>query len=125
MSRRFAMAPPGAHLTDVKRLFDGAPEWVVIAEHGRMLATADEDNIDHVIAGLESGIDHETVELTAEHGQICITVPANATLREALDAMDREEADVAVITGTSRRDAGSVLGILTRSQIDAAVRYGG
>ena len=50
---------------------------------------------------------------------------ADATLREALDAMDRNDVDVAVITGSSRRDSGNVHGILTRAQIDAAVRYGG
>lgn len=125
MNRRFAMAPHGATLAHVKRLFDGVPEWIVLGQDGRWLATVDEEQLDHVIAGLESDDAHEATEFAPEHGQSCVMVTSNATLREALDAMDRNEADVAVITGSSRRDAASVKGILTRAQIDAAVRYGG
>ena len=61
----------------------------------------------------------------AEHGQSWVVVPSNATLREALGAMDGNDADIAVITGSSRHDPGNVHGSLTREQIDAAVRYGG
>ena len=125
MSRRFAVASLGTNLTGVKRMFEGAPEWVIVAESGQMVATVTEGHVDRVLDGLESDAVDETVELAAEHGEDCVTVPSNATLREALEVMDRSEVDVAVITGSSRRDADDVLGILTRAQIDAAVRYGG
>ena len=67
----------------------------------------------------------ESIELLAEHGERCVVVRSDATLRQALDAMDRDDANVAAITGSSKRDSGIVQGILTRAQIDAAVRYGG
>ncbi len=125
MSRRFTMAPRRASLASVKRIFEGAPEWIVLADEGRMLATVNEDQLDRVIAGLDSDDARESSELMAEHGQSCVVVRTDATLREALDAMDRNDADVAVITGSSTRDSGNVHGILTRAQVDAAVRYGG
>lgn len=125
MSRRFAVAPSQATLAQVKRLFDGVPEWIVLGQDGRWLATVGEEQLDRVIAGLESEGAHEATELAPEHGQSCVMVTSNATLREALDAMDRNETNVAVITGSSRQEAADIKGILTRAQIDAAVRYGG
>jgi hypothetical protein len=77
MSRRFAMAPWGENLAGIKRIFEGAPEWLVVAEDGRTAPAVNEAHVERVI------------------------------------------------TGSSRRDAGNILGILTRAQIDAAVRYGG
>ena len=125
MSRCFTMAPKRASLASVKRVFEGAPEWIVVADEGRLLAAVNEDQLDRVIAGLDSGDADDSVELVAEHGESCVVVRTDATLRQALDAMDRDDADVAVITGSSKRDSGIVHGILTRAQIDAAVRYGG
>ncbi|GMQ95679.1 MAG: chloride channel protein [Gammaproteobacteria bacterium] len=125
MNRCFTMAPRGASLASVKRVFEGAPEWIIVADEDRLLAAVNEDQLDRVIAGLDSDDADESTELTAEHGESCVEVRADATLRQALDAMDRDDADVAVITGSSKRDSGIVHGILTRAQIDAAVRYGG
>jgi H+/Cl- antiporter ClcA len=125
MSRCFAMAPRRASLASVKRVFEGAPEWIVVADEGRLLAAVNEDRLDRVIAGLDSDDAHESIDLMAEHGESCVVVRTDATLRQALDAMDRDDANVAVITGSSKRDSGIVHGILTRAQIDAAVRYGG
>jgi len=125
MSRRFAMAPSAASLAVAKGIFEGAPEWIVVTDEGRVLATVTEEQLDRALADLESEDDHDSVELAAEHGEGCVVVRSDATLREALAAMDAHDADVAVITGTVRRDSGSVYGILTRAQIDAAVRYGG
>lgn len=125
MSRRFAMAPSAASLAIAKGIFEGAPEWIVVTDEGRVLATVTEEQLDRALADLESEDDHDSVELAVEHGEGCAVVRSDATLREALAAMDAQDADVAVITGTARRDSGSVHGILTRAQIDAAVRYGG
>jgi H+/Cl- antiporter ClcA len=125
MSRRFAMAPAAASLATAKGIFDGAPEWIVVTDEGRFLATVNEEQLDRALAALESEDVHDSVVLEAEHGEACVVVRSDATLREALAAMDAQDVDVAVITGTVRRDSGSVYGILTRAQIDAAVRYGG
>ena len=125
MSRRFTMVPRRASIASVKRIFEGPTEWVVLADEGRVLATVNEDQLDRIIAGLGTDDTHESIELMAEHGQSWVFVPSNATLREALGAMDANDADIAVITGSSRRDSGNIHGILTRAQIDAAVRYGG
>jgi H+/Cl- antiporter ClcA len=125
MSRLFAMAPPGASLASAKRIFDGAPEWIIMEEEGRKLATVNEKQLDRVITALADDEALDSTQLTAEHGQSCVLVRADATLREALGAMDREDADVAVIMGSARRDSGHAHGILTRAQIEAAVRYGG
>ncbi len=125
MSRRFTMAPRRASLASIKRIFEGAPEWIVLADEDRLLATVNEVQLDGVIAGLDADDAHESIELMAEHGQSCVVVRTDATLREALDIMDRNDADVAVVTGSSKRDSGSVHGILTRAHIEAAVRYGG
>jgi H+/Cl- antiporter ClcA len=125
MSRRFAMAPAAASLATAKGIFDGAPEWIVVTDEGRFLATVNEEQLDRALAALESEDVHDSVVLEAGHGEGCVVVRSDATLREALAAMDAQDVDVAVITGTVRRDSGSVYGILTRAQIDAAVRYGG
>lgn len=124
MSRGFIMAPRRVDLASVKRIFEGTPEWIVLADEGGMVAAVDEDQLDRVIAGLAPNEAHEAVELVPEHGQRCVAVRTHATLREALDAMNQNQADVAVITGSSKRDSGNVHGILTRAQIHAAVRYG-
>ena len=125
MSRRFTMAPAAASLADAKHIFAGAPGWIVVTDGGRILATVTEEQLDRAIAGLANEDDRDTVGLAADHGERCVVVRTDATLREALAAMDERDADVAVITGTVKRDSGSVRGILTRAQIDAAVRYGG
>lgn len=125
MSRRFQMAPPAVSLAVAKKIFDGAPEWIVVTDEGRIVAAVTEEQLDRAMAGVGPEEQHEAVELMAEHGERCVVVRTDATLREALAAMDADDADIAVITGTVRGDSGSVYGILTRAQIDAAVRYGG
>lgn len=125
MNRHFSIAAKSASLADIEDVFDGTPEWVVMMNRGRILAALNEEQLRRVIAGLEAEQTHESSELLAGHGHNCVVVRADATLREALDAMDRDDTDVAVITGSSKRDSGNVHGILTRAQIDAAVRYGG
>ncbi|NCF26875.1 MAG: CBS domain-containing protein, partial [Gammaproteobacteria bacterium] len=125
MNRHFSIAAKSSTLADIEGVFDGTPEWVVMMDGGRILAALNEEQLRRVIAGLEAEQAHESSELPAGHGHNCVVVRADATLREALDAMDRDDADVAVITGSSKRDSGNVHGILTRAQIDAAVRYGG
>ena len=101
------------------------PVWIVIADQGRILATVTEDQLDKAIADLEPDNDHEAVSLEAGHGERCAVLTTDASLREALAAMDERDAHVAVVTGPAKRESGSVYGILTRSQIEAAVRYGG
>jgi CIC family chloride channel protein len=125
MSRHLTTAPDRASLADIKRIFEGAPEWIVFRHEGGGLATVNETELDRVIAGLASDESSELVEFNPEHTRDCVAVRTHATLREALDAMNQHNADVAVVTGSSNRDAGSVQGILTRAQIHAAVRYGG
>ncbi len=78
-----------------------------------------------VLMGALGGAAHASAALTVEHGQGCVSIPTGATLREALDAMDRAEVDVAVITGPSIRDANTIKGVLRRAEIEAAVRYHG
>lgn len=125
MSRRFAMAPDGATLAAVREILEGASEWVVVALSGRMTAVFDGEDIGSAISGLDAGVEPASIEVAIERGQSCVTVPTSATLREALDAMDREDRNVAVIVGSSTREASTVYGVLTRAQIDAAVRFGG
>ncbi|NIP47672.1 MAG: hypothetical protein GWN21_16175, partial [Gammaproteobacteria bacterium] len=78
-----------------------------------------------VLMGALGGAAHASAALTVEHGQGCVSIPTGATLREALDAMDRAEVDVAVITGPSIRDANTIKGVLRRAEIEAAVRHHG
>jgi chloride channel protein, CIC family len=124
MNRCFTMAPPRTSLAGAKHIFHGIPEWIVMEDEDLRLTTVNEEQLDSVIAALEPGDGHESIQLSSEHGQSCTLVRADATLREALDAMDRDAADVAAIMGSSRRDSGNVHGILSRDQIEAAVRYG-
>jgi H+/Cl- antiporter ClcA len=128
MSRRFAMAPKQASLASIKGILEGTAEWVVLADGEHTLAAVHQDQVDRVIAGLESGDanhgDGDGIEFRAEHGLAVAAVRSHATLREALDAMNDKGTDVAVVTGSSQRDLGRVHGILTRAQIHAAVRYG-
>ncbi len=125
MNRCFTMVPPRTSLAGAKIIFHGIPEWIVIEDEGLRLSSVNEEQLDAVIAALESDDARESSQLTAEHGQSCTLVRADATLREALDAMDRDATDVAAIMGASRRESGNVHGILSRDQIEAAVRYGG
>jgi hypothetical protein len=124
MSHKFAVAPTGTDLADMARTFEGPTDWLVVTEHGRPTAVVTAEHVHRALAELESDAADTTFALAADQGQRCVTVPATATLREALDAMDRDEVDVAVITGSSKRSADTALGIITRAQIDAAVRYG-
>jgi len=98
-----------------------------VADEGRVLAVVNKEQVEGFIAGRQSdgNGDGAFAEALAEHGQAVVAVRNDATLREALDAMNRASVDLAVITGSSRRESGSVYGILTRAQIHAAVRYGG
>ncbi|NIP88985.1 MAG: CBS domain-containing protein, partial [Gammaproteobacteria bacterium] len=103
MSRRFHTAPVATTLASAKRMFEGAPEWIVIADQGRILATVTEDQLDEAIADLEPDDDQEAVSLEAGHGESCAVVRTDASLREALAAMDEGDADVAVVTGATKR----------------------
>ena len=125
MNRCFTMVPPRTSLAGAKSIFRGIPEWIVIEDEGHRLSSVNEEQLDAAIAALESDDARDSSQLTAEHGQSCTLVRADATLREALDAMDRDATDVAAIMGSSRRESGNVHGILSRAQIEAAVRYGG
>ena len=124
MSHQFAVAPTGTDLAAMARMFEGPSDWLVVTEHGRPTAVVTAEHVHRALAELESDTVEQTFALAAEQGQRCVTVPATATLREALDAMDRDEVDVAVITGSSKRNADTAFGILTRAQIEAGVRYG-
>ena len=124
MNRHFALAPTPISLASAERIFEGSAEWIVLAEDGGMWAAMDREGLERVSAALDTSENRESVALLAEQGQRCVTVRGDASLREALDAMNKDKADVAVITGTSRRDAHNAYGILTRGQIHAAVRYG-
>jgi H+/Cl- antiporter ClcA len=125
MTRRVAMAEMPLNLASAERIFEGTPEWIVLLSEGRILAAVSQEQFTRLIAEVDSGTTRESVEFLAEHGQRCVAVRGHATLRESLDAMNADNADVAAITGSSKRNSGNTYGILTRAQIHAAVRYGG
>lgn len=127
MSRQVRVTPKSTSPAALAGLLEGRPEWLVLTDEGRALAAVNKEQVDSLMAGGHSDGDGDgaSAEALAEHGQALVTVRNDATLREALDAMNRASVDLAVITGSSRRESGSVYGILTRAQIHAAVRYGG
>jgi CIC family chloride channel protein len=129
MSRQFRMTPKSTSPAALEGLLQGGSEWLVVADEGRALAVVNKEQVEGLIAGRQSDGngdgDGAFAEALAEYGQALVAVRNDATLREALDAMNRASVDLAVITGSSRRESGSVYGILTRAQIHAAVRYGG
>ena len=125
MNRHFALAPAPIDVAGAERIFDGSAEWIVLAENGAMRAAINREGLESFVAGLDSDASRESTELLAAHGQPCVTVRNDASLRDALDAMNADKVDVAVITGSARRDTANAYGVLTRAQIHAAVRYGG
>jgi len=123
MSRQFARAPAAADPAAVKKLFTEDREWVVVEPSERQFAALTERDIDQMISTREIRETEESDETPFENATRCPTIGAHASLREALDAMDRDECDTAVVVGASLRDSRNVLGVLTREQVDAAVRY--
>jgi H+/Cl- antiporter ClcA len=124
MSRDFTTASKSTSLAVLKRRFEGRPEWLVLTDEGRTLAALNEEQVDRLIAALDCDDPGASAEFLARHGPSFVAVRSDATLREALDAMNRDEADIAVIVASSKRESGRVHGILTRAQVHAAVRYG-
>jgi CIC family chloride channel protein len=124
MSHKFTLAPSGTDLTEIAPTVEDIRDWVIVTENGRPAAVINAEHIHRTLTEREPRSADMSYALATEQGLRCVAVPANATLREALDAMDRDEVEIAVITGASRRNADTVLGILTRARIEAAVRYG-
>ena len=124
MNRRIAKAPAEAGLETVKDMFTAAREWIVVELGTREFAALTENDIDQLIATRESREGAETQAAPFDNAKKCATIRADASLREALDAMDRNECSIAVVVGSSMRDSRNVYGLLTREQVDAAVRFG-
>ena len=125
MTRQVVTATREARVAELERLLDGPAEWVVLSDEDGIRAVVDAEQLSQMMAGLAADADPESTGVSPQQGRRCVPVRIHATLREALDAMNADNADVAVITGSSKRDSGRVYGILTRAQIHASVRYGG
>jgi hypothetical protein len=50
-------------------------------------------------------------------------VVLHATLREALEALDRARADVALVAGSTEPLRNQAYGVISRRQIESGVRY--
>jgi H+/Cl- antiporter ClcA len=125
MNRRVTTVAQDASVAELQRLLDGPAEWIVLTGEGGARAAVDAEQLGHIVAAFTTDTEHAEARVSPDEGRRCVQVRSHATLREALDAMNADNADVAAITGSSKRDTGSVYGILTRAQIHAAVRYGG
>jgi hypothetical protein len=125
MSRRFTTVPARCTGADIARVLEHDPEWLVIAEGARVVGLVAGEKLAELDAECsEHGEPGDAIiELAEEHADVFIVLRSQATLQEALAALDGADADLALVSAASSPNSGDVYGILSREHIEASVRY--
>ena len=130
MSRRFVQAPRHADLSTLRRLLDGSPKWLLVSSGDRAEGLVETAALAPLLRRVEeqadAGEDPPQVDLLGDavRHHAAVGVRLQATLREALQALDESAADVLLVSGSATLNHRSVAGILTRADIEASVRFG-
>lgn len=122
MSRRISTIDNHNSVTGLNELLSNAPQWVLITEAQRIIALGEPQSLGQTIESHAEDVTMLT-DLPGLHLRFA-TVPPQATLREALDGMKQQEADVALVSHSAFAGTRHAIGVLTREQIESSVRYG-
>lgn len=124
MSRRFTTVAFRCSRADMARILEHDPEWLVVAEGDRVAGVVRAKSLAQLLAqsadAEETG--DELIE-PAEHAEVYVALRSQATLQEALSALDEADANLALIAASSSPTPSNVYGILSRDQIESSVRY--
>ena len=124
MSRQFVILDRISEMHKARDALSGDPEWVLICDGQNII---DATPCASFRAHLESKPENtETFDLIGNSDLLAkiATVRPQATLREALDRLERRGAKVALVSANTLTTRHGVFGVLTRDQIEASVRYG-
>ena len=100
------------------------PDWVLACDDRRIVAVVRRERLEAALGGPEA---EESRPLDLGEASIAepgfVTVRLHATLREALEALDREDSHIVLVTKTTVAMRDGVFGVLTRDQIESGVRF--
>ena len=130
MNPHHRVAPRCLSRTEAQAMMRREPDWILASDGHRIVAVVRGDRLEATLAdappetseGSSDSLDLSAPTI-AESG--FATVRLQATLREALAALDREESQVVLVSKTTIAMRDGVLGVLTRDQIESSVRYQG
>jgi CIC family chloride channel protein len=123
MNRRFVLVDLEDPTPLAERLLT-SPDWVVLVKGDRVLTVADASAL-----AKKPGEGHANVQeqglSSLEVGDVpdFVTVSRHDTLRSALALLEAEGSEVALVSGAGPARPGTILGVLTRQQIESSVRY--
>ena len=121
MNRHVSTIDAAAPLQSLHDLLTTAPKWVALVERHQVRALVEDDTLTGALEADTDGVNTAAdVEVFSE---AFATVMPQATLREALDKMEHGNCDLALVTRRLSATADGILGVLTREQIEASVRY--
>lgn len=117
------LARHGTH-ADIAAALERNPRWILVMREGRPKALLPAVDLARHLAeaGAQSAVD--LLEFPAERLQVA-PIALQATLQEALQAMDASGADALYVTATmpAGADAARVYGVLRRTEIERSYRY--
>ena len=127
MSRQMTTTEAEVPADKVMELAGRQHEWVLVADGTRIESVLPRAALDSTAAALGELEPPDVVDLRSLDGGIdtFVTVRLQATLREALARLDRQSADLVLVTRSAVAMRNGVYGVLTRNQIESSVRYQG
>ncbi|MCP5152334.1 MAG: chloride channel protein [Ectothiorhodospiraceae bacterium] len=125
MSRRLTPTPATVPIDRCAALLARSPDWLLVVDDRAVVGVVPAERAARLVA--EHDADGGEVDLAAASvadGRLAVIAPL-ATLREALDRLDAEGADFALVSRSGRIAPEAVTGVVTREQIESSVRYRG
>ncbi len=124
MSRRLATLAPRPSSIEIDQAVAGSPEWILVVDGTVVVSLLSAAALSKSRAQAGDAARDEPDALLSGCKEAFINIDPQSTLREALDALDESGMNVALVSRTRLATRNSVLGVLSRNAIDAAVRYG-
>ena len=127
MRRHFATSVRYVTESRASRLLAGSPRWIVIIEDDEAASAIRAGDLTQYLLAAEKTVPKQPIDLinAAGRSEAVVRVPIQATLREAMEALDRGRADVACVVRDAPAPQHRVCGVLTREAITAMAREPG
>jgi hypothetical protein len=126
MGRRLQAIPCRGKTKALPDVEARTPDWVLATDDQRIVCVVPGDALLKYMKSSanrsDSVEDYDLLEIDGARSEFSM-VSLQATLRDALERMDRASTDVVLVTRAGTSAPANVRGVLTRDQIEAGVRY--